>query len=308
MSGQLALIVDVETFSPSGEFKDSHYVTEIGVIVWDVIHDEVISQASHLVKGKKGCGVDMSTFSPRSTVSGISLSHVEAYGWPVMKRREGKDDEIGWEGMTELFPFLEGMPIATLVAHSAQYEKKYIKSPFPWICTVEDIDLLGDPHYPDQGKSLMKLCFRWNIPYVRAHRALRDCQLTLDVIREARKAWGEERFLSEWKRASNPTIELLAPKSFKAGKEFSWSKTQKCWQTKSEGYKAGEAIGQYPLYLQNCEKVRVKVLGHTFSLKDDLNDWGFTWEPKTKIWWKDVKKGAVPLLSQMIGCQLEIME
>ncbi len=146
------LIVDTETTSLETE---KGCLIEVAAILYSVDHQTILSQFSTLISGAEINGAEKinkikieACYSTPKEIQEIALSYLNTKNYDY------------------------------IVAHNAEFDKKWLeeklnfKATVPWICTKNDFD------WQLEGKKdLVSISLDLDVPVVSAHRALTDCIL-----------------------------------------------------------------------------------------------------------------------------------
>lgn len=175
------LAIDLETTAIKPE---DGFITEVGVVLWDVEAKAPVQMYSALVKPPSGQLIPAEI----TALTGITNKMLTADG------RSPDDVYTDLEGMLTLCHWV--------VAHNADFEKGWLAAAEVEYCVPFIDTMLDIPYRPSKGKgSLSEICMAHGVFNPMPHRALFDAFAMLQVL-------AQYDFDEVLQRAKSPTITL----------------------------------------------------------------------------------------------------
>ena len=301
----LLALVDLETVERN--------VVEMSMLLFCTESRTRVFGTTALIKDSKG--TPMPCYEHTMPIHKIPHAAVEKWGLPLAHREEGKDDKILLsEFIAATAPTLDVSEISFVVAHSAAFEKRFIVTDIPWLCSYRDLDLL--PKGYNGSRKLIEIALYYRIPISTAHRSFEDADLIASILCEHRSI---DALIIE---ATKPRYEWLAPipkalpEHVNPPEGFSWNRQQTGWIGKPEGELAKLVVDTNYLhggfsFVQETERVRVATKDcpgfSTYFNKEKLKEWGFIWDRWVKgSWARLIDRKAIEAVKRQTGFYFEI--
>ena len=155
-------IVDTETTG----LDENASMLEIGLIIFD---SETMSDIMSL--SVLNPSLELEQESSLWSSSRIRKEHLKA----------SKKFNCSFDLMNKIFQYIDQADY--VIAHNADFDKRFIKTKTNWLCTQTDFRW----KYSNANPSLIRLANDYDVPITGSHRALNDCQLILNVFKKHSK-------------------------------------------------------------------------------------------------------------------------
>lgn len=216
--------------------------------------------------------------------------------WGIEREHDSEDDRILLKEILQKTPYCEA-DFSYVIAHKASFERQYIDTKIPWLCSWQDFDFFPS-HY--QGRrDLVSLAQWYGVGVTVTHRAIYDCLLLAEVFSRV------PDLAKEFEYALRPKVEWLAPLYDGSGNKqehpplgFRWDYDLMGWFGKTGGHTTGDVF--FPV----GDRIKVYVSKDSFKHKDTASRWGFKWDGDRKIWWRLVN----PHTPNLFPFPLQIVE
>lgn len=116
-----------------------------------------------------------------------------------------------------------------VMAHNAEFDRKFYEAngvtfEVPWVCSKKDLNYPGD----HKSMRLGHLCYDFDIPVLKAHSALHDCYILIELLKKLPDLEEQLNVSQEPKTTYMAKVSFQEKdKAKKAG--FSWDKSKKMW-------------------------------------------------------------------------------
>ncbi|WP_013325668.1 3'-5' exonuclease [Gloeothece verrucosa] len=173
-----------------------------------------------------------------------------------------------------------------IVAHNANFDKEVIKKSTwaqkwdkIWLCTYKDFELF--PKQYNGKRDLISLSQFYGIGISCTHRAIDDCLLLKEVFNRV------PNLSEQFRIAQLPLVEAIAPKKINGldneavlSRGFRWDPDCAALVKKDRG-----ETFDFPVIPYSSDRKKFKALV-SFDNRQKASDWGFSWKPETKTWWR----------------------